>query len=156
MRFLQKVKMSGNFKFKSNWEKYKHSMDKHPDFNFKSVRDLNHLNIEEKEEVLSGIEFILNECELSRKSILDDNEIDGTPIDTEWLKRVNYKIGVKRNQKKTLQNHIRVEKGLDLISSFYDVAKIVLPEETFNSILRKSKEIHKGRMGDPKGDQYEE
>jgi len=119
----------------------KHPIEKQPDFDFKSVHELSHLTIEQKEKLLSDIEYILGECELSREMILKHAESEGFEPDLDWCKRVNYKIGIKRNQKKILANHLRVIKGHTLMGTFHDVAKILLPEETYKTILSKSKEI---------------
>jgi hypothetical protein len=127
---------------KSNRKNSKHSIEKHPDFNFKKIDELDHLSFPEKEKLLFDIEYILGECELSRKSILQEYEMNNFEIDPDWLKRVNYKIGVKKHQRRMLQNHLRIEKGRDLMGSFFDVAKIMLPEETFESILKKAKDLN--------------
>jgi hypothetical protein len=119
----------------------KHSLERNPDFNFKTIEDLQHLSFEEKEKILHDLDYILNECEISKKTILEGLELEGIDPDLDWLKRVNYKISIKRKQKKMLQNHLRVEKGESLLGAFFDISKIMLPEETFNSILRKSKEL---------------
>lgn len=127
---------------KRNRKNSKHSIEKHPDFNFKTLDELDHLSFSEKERLLFDIDYIISECELSKKSILQEYETTGNEIDPDWLKRVTYKIGVKKHQKKMLQNHLRVEKGRDLMGAFFDIAKIMLPEETFQSIFRKAKELN--------------
>lgn len=126
----------------------KSSIEKNPDFNFKTISELSHLSLEEKEKILADLEFIISECELSRKTVQEDCKRSGFEVDPHWLKRVNYKIGVKRSQKKMLNNHLRVERGQTLIDSFYEISKIMLPEETFNSILSKAKDLTKKTRGE--------
>lgn len=123
------------------------SFEKTPEMNFKRIEDISHLSFNEKEKVLSNIEYILGECELSKRTILQECEDLKLDPDPTWLKRVNYKIGVKKAQKKLLQNYLRVAKGEDLIGSFFDIAKIMLPEETFEAILKKAKELQRKTMG---------
>lgn len=125
-----------------NYKKSKHSIERNPDFNFKRIEELDHLSFAEKEAILFDLDYIISECELSKKSILQEYETTGDEIDPDWLKRVTYKIGVKKHQKKMLQNHLRIEKGRDLMGAFFDIAKIMLPEETFQSIFRKAKELN--------------
>ena len=108
---------------------------------FKSIDELNWMTINQKQNLLDLIEFTISKCELSRSSIIENCEIDGLEVNKEWLKRINYKIGVKKSQRKMLMNHIRVEKGEELISTFFDVAKVMLPKETFDLILSKAKSI---------------
>lgn len=126
----------------------KSSIEKNPDFNFKTISELSHLSLEDKEKILADLEFIISECELSRKTVQEDCERNGIEVDPHWLKRVNYKIGVKRSQKKMLNNHLRVERGQSLIDSFYEISKIMLPEDTFNSILHKAKELSRKTRGE--------
>ena len=126
----------------------KSSIEKNPDFNFKTISELSHLSLEEKEKILADLEFIISECELSRKTVQEDCQRSGLEVDPHWLKRVNYKIGVKRSQKKMLNNHLRVERGQTLIDSFYEISKIMLPEETFNSILSKAKDLSRKTRGE--------
>lgn len=116
--------------------------EKAPEMNFRTLSDIEHLSFEQKEDLLSKIDFILNECTISKKSILDECRDDNVEPDPDWLKRVNYKISVKRAQKRNLQNHLRREKGDTLMGSFHDVAKIMLPEDTYETIMRKAKELN--------------
>jgi hypothetical protein len=116
--------------------------EKSPEMHFRTLSDIEHLSFEQKEDLLQKIDFILSECEISKKNILDDCKYDEVEPDPDWLKRVNYKINIKRAQKKSLQNHLRKERGESLICSFHDVAKIMLPEESYEKIMRKAKELN--------------
>lgn len=116
--------------------------EKSPEMHFRTLSDIEHLSFEQKEDLLQKIDFILRECEISKKNILDDCKYDEVEPDPDWLKRVNYKINIKRAQKRNLQNYLRIEKGQNLIGSFHDVAKIMLPEDTYASILKKAKELN--------------
>lgn len=126
----------------------KNSLEKNPEFNFKTVEELSHLTLEEKEKILSDIDYLIRECELSRKTIIEENDLNNIETDRDWLKRVNFKIGIKRSQRKILSNHIRQERGVTLIESFFDIAKIILPEDTFNSILGKAKNLSRVQNGE--------
>ena len=116
--------------------------EKAPEMHFRTLSDIAHLSFEQKEDLLGKIEFILSECEISKKSILEECEQDNVEPDPDWLKRVNYKINIKKAQKRNLQNYLRIEKGQNLIGSFHDVAKIMLPEESYEKIMRKAKELN--------------
>ena len=116
-------------------------MSKKSIVDFKSISELEGMTIDEKQKMLDGIEFLISKCELSRTTIIENCDIDGVEVDKNWLKKINYKIGIKKSQRKMLINHIRVEKGNDLIASFFDVSKIMLPKETFDLILSKAKSI---------------
>lgn len=133
---LREISMTGR---RGNWS----NLEKPPEMNFRKIEELSHLSFVEKEKILSDVEYILEECELSKKLIMQECEDLKEEPDPYWLKRVNYKIGIKRAQKKLLQNHLRVAKGENLISCFYDIAKIMLPDETFEIILHKAKELQK-------------
>jgi hypothetical protein len=116
--------------------------EKSPEMHFRTLADIEHLSFEQKEDLLQKIDFILSECEISKKNILDDCKYEEVEPDPDWLKRVNYKINIKRAQKRNLQNHLRKERGESLIGSFHDVAKIMLPEESYEKIMRKAKELN--------------
>ena len=116
-------------------------MSKKSIVDFKSISELDGMTIDEKQNMLDGIEFLISKCELSRNTIIENCDIDGVEVDKDWLKKINYKIGIKKSQRKMLINNIRVEKGNDLIASFFDVSKIMLPKETFDLILSKAKSI---------------
>lgn len=124
------------------------SIERNPDFNFKAISELSHLSLEDKERILADLEFIISECELSRKTVLNECESKGIEVDPDWLKRVNYKIGVKRSQKKILNNHLRLERGQTMLSSFYEISKIMLPSDVFESILRRAKELSRKENGE--------
>lgn len=126
----------------------KSSIEKNPDFNFKTISELSHLSLEDKERILADLEFIISECELSRKTVLSECDSKGIEADPDWLKRVNYKIGVKRSQKKILNNHLRLERGQTLLSSFYEISKIMLPSDVFENILFRAKELSRKSNGE--------
>jgi len=126
----------------------KSSIEKNPDFNFKTISELSHLSLEDKERILADLEFIISECELSRKTVLSECDSKGIEVDPDWLKRVNYKIGVKRSQKKILNNHLRLERGQTLLSSFYEISKIMLPSDVFENILFRAKELSRKSNGE--------
>ena len=133
----------------------KHPIERKPDFNFKSINEISHLTIEQKEKLLNDVEYILSECELSRQMVTEEHEIDGHELDSDWVKRVNYKIGVKRNQKKMLQNNIRVLRGHEFLGTFHDIAKIMLPEDTFDAIKSKANQIVKKQKAALEGENDE-
>lgn len=126
----------------------KSSIERNPDFNFKTISELSHLSLEDKERILADLEFIISECELSRKTVLNECDSKGIEVDPDWLKRVNYKIGVKRSQKKILNNHLRVERGQTMLSSFYEISKIMLPSDVFENILFRAKELSRKSNGE--------
>ena len=126
----------------------KSSIERNPDFNFKTISELSHLSLEDKERILADLEFIISECELSRKTVLNECDSKGIEVDPDWLKRVNYKIGVKRSQKKILNNHLRLERGQTLLSSFYEISKIMLPSDVFENILFRAKELSRKSNGE--------
>ena len=126
----------------------KSSIERNPDFNFKTISELSHLSLEDKERILADLEFIISECELSRKTVLNECDSKGIEVDPDWLKRVNYKIGVKRSQKKILNNHLRLERGQTMLSSFYEISKIMLPSDVFENILFRAKELSRKSNGE--------
>lgn len=62
-------------------------------------------------------------------------------LDKEWLRRVSYRLNVFEKKRSILINRIRIESGMDLISHFFDIAKVMMSEDQFNAILKKAKEM---------------
>ena len=113
------------------------------EFYFESVSDLKDLTYQEKQSLLEALEGSLSSAESNRVTVMMEVEAGRAELDQNWLKRINYKIGKQRTQRKLLMEHMRQLQGQGLLSAFYDIAKIMLPEKSFEEILSKAKSLSK-------------
>ena len=102
---------------------------------------LDSLSILAKQQLSIDLEQHQNLLELKRMNAIEDESRGERKVCSEWLKRINFRIGICKKQRTIIEKYLQAKRTESFEKAFIQVARIVLDDEDWGNINARAKEL---------------